>query len=105
MRSLGEARKAAVLGLTTTMILILCVGWMGLVIMMMRMSMVMIMKAMNLMTMIVMGVVAHIHPHYNDQVLWAVYGDCDPIAGHQIKKADQLLPLLVLQVSGGKDDR
>jgi len=63
MRSLGEARKAAVLGLTTTMILILCVGWMGL-------------------------------------VLWAVYGDCDPIAGHQIKKADQLLPLLVLQVAG-----
>merc|ERR1712012_1021827 len=45
------------------MILILCVGWMGL-------------------------------------VLWAVYGDCDPIAGHQIKKADQLLPLLVLQVAG-----
>ena len=32
MRSLGEARKAAVLGLTTTMVLILCVGWMGLVI-------------------------------------------------------------------------
>ena len=31
MRSLGEARKAAVLGLTTTMVLILCVGWMGLV--------------------------------------------------------------------------
>ena len=127
MRSLGEARKAAVLGLTTTMILILCVGWMGLVIMMMRMSMVMIMKVMNLITMILTLFVGwtglkkviivfirvhikdififHLHPHYNDQVLWAVYGDCDPIAGHQIKKADQLLPLLVLQVSGGKDDR
>ena len=43
MRSLGEARKAAVLGLSTTMILILCVGWMGLVIMMMRMRMMMMM--------------------------------------------------------------
>ena len=31
MGSLGEARKAAVLGLTTTMILVLCVGWLGLV--------------------------------------------------------------------------
>ena len=44
------------------------------------------------------------HPHCTGQVLWAVYGDCDPIAGHQIKKADQLLPLLVLQVSDGNDD-
>ena len=129
MRSLGEARKAAVLGLTTTMILIICVGWMGLVIIMMRMRMmVMNMKVMILMTMMIMVVVAlwwvdgpgeghhsfhqsaykrhlyfSLHPHYNGQVLWAVYGDCDPIAGHQIKKADQLLPLLVLQVSGGKD--
>ena len=69
MRSLGEARKAAVLGLTTTMILILCVGWMGLVIMMMRMSMVMIMKVMNLMTMMIMGVVARPLPRSSHSLL------------------------------------
>ena len=33
-------------------------------------------------------------------MLWSVYANCDPITGGQIKKADQLLPLLVLQVAG-----
>ena len=82
-------------GPSTTTILTLFVGWTGLK------KVIIIFIRVHIKDIFIF----HLHPHYNDQVLWAVYGDCDPIAGHQIKKADQLLPLLVLQVSGGKDDR
>ena len=78
MRSLGEARKAAVLGLTTTMILILCVGWMGLVMIMMRMRMmVMNMKVMILMMMMIMVVMARPLPRSSHSLLvrraWSAY--------------------------------
>ena len=33
-------------------------------------------------------------------VVYAVYAECDPIITKQVKKKDQLLPLLVLHVAG-----
>ena len=33
-------------------------------------------------------------------VIYAVYAECDPILTKQVKKQDQLLPLLVLHVAG-----